>query len=134
MNRALTRLRFSKAALAVRVWFWIAAVQVLLRRHTLPEAVERLATFSRTRPGLTPAQMSRRVARVLEIGPFRPRCLIRSLVLFRLLRGHDHAADLVIGLPSRPTGKDAHAWVELDGADLGPPPGKGTHVELARYP
>ena len=30
--------------------------------------------------------------------------------------------------------KDAHAWVELAGVDVGPPPGRNGHVELARYP
>ena len=28
---------------------------------------------------------------------------------------------------------DAHAWIEMEGHDIGPPPGKGDHEELARY-
>ena len=41
--------------------------------------------------------------------------------------------ELVIGLPREPKDKDAHAWVELHGMDVGPPPGRGLHEELARY-
>lgn len=40
---------------------------------------------------------------------------------------------LVIGLPEEPVDERAHAWVELEGRDVGPPPGRGNHVELARY-
>jgi hypothetical protein len=40
----------------------------------------------------------------------------------------------VIGLPSSPTDKDAHAWVEVRGIDIGPAPGRLGHAELVRYP
>ena len=40
---------------------------------------------------------------------------------------------LVIGLPHTPADKDAHAWVELAGTDVGPPPGRASHEELARF-
>jgi hypothetical protein len=54
-------------------------------------------------------------------------------VLYRLLRSRGEPAELVIGLPREPKDKDAHAWVELDGRDVGPPPGKAGHEQLARY-
>ncbi len=44
-------------------------------------------------------------------------------MLYRLLREQGDAAELVIGLPKNPADKSAHAWVELDGVDVGPPPG-----------
>ena len=56
-----------------------------------------------------------------------------SLVLYRLLREQGDDAELVIGLPQTPADKDAHAWVELAGRDVGPPPGRGPHEELARF-
>jgi hypothetical protein len=41
---------------------------------------------------------------------------------------------LVIGLADvRPT-TEAHAWVELDGRDMGPAPGAFGHRALVRYP
>jgi hypothetical protein len=55
------------------------------------------------------------------------------MVLYRLLREQGDDVQLVIGLPLEPRDKDAHAWVEMDGHDVGPPPGRGKHVELARY-
>ena len=54
-------------------------------------------------------------------------------MLFRLLRAQGEEPELVIGLPLEPRDRDAHAWIELAGRDVGPPPGKGRHVELARY-
>ena len=42
-------------------------------------------------------------------------------------------AELVIGLPKNPADKAAHAWVELDGIDVGPPPGRNGHEQMARF-
>ena len=73
------------------------------------------------------------MSRSLGLGPIRARCLFTSMVLFRLLRDQGDEPELVIGLPIEPKDKDAHAWVELGGRDVGPPPGRGRHEELARY-
>jgi hypothetical protein len=54
-------------------------------------------------------------------------------VLFRLLRAQGDPAELVIGLPHEPRDEEAHAWVEIQRVDVGPPPGKGSHEELARF-
>jgi hypothetical protein len=54
--------------------------------------------------------------------------------LYRLLRAQGDPAELVIGLTELPESPDAHAWIELDGRDIGPLPGRGHHRELARYP
>ena len=80
-----------------------------------------------------PLRLANAVDRTLRLGRRRPTCLVSSLVLFRLLRAQGDAAELVIGLPASPRDKDAHAWVELEGTDVGPPPGRNGHVELARY-
>lgn len=102
-----------------------------LRRHPLPEVV---AGLGRRTPASAPPppRLPRWVDRSLRIGPVMPRCLIRSLVLYHYLRGVGIEADLVIGLPE--TSKDAHSWIEVDGTDVGPPPGRGHHRELVRYP
>lgn len=111
-----------------------AVVHVRLRRQPFPEAIRDLGTGGGARwTPLRPQRMSRIVHRTLRLGPWRPRCLISSLVLYRLLREQGDDAELVIGLPDQPRDKDAHAWVEIGGIDVGPPPGKGTHEELARY-
>jgi transglutaminase superfamily protein len=133
----MTRDRVSllrKASLVLRSWFWFAAVWFRLRRRPIPAVVAGLSNVERpaTVP-VAPRRLGRIVARSLSVGPWRVRCLFTSIVLFRLLRAQGDDAELVIGLPLEPRDKDAHAWVELAGRDVGPPPGRGRHEELARY-
>jgi hypothetical protein len=116
-----------------RVWWSAAVVLITIRLHRLPDAVAILGQSPRSRT-LPPNLLSRAVSRGLRVGRWQPRCLIRSLVLYRLLRAQGAPADLVIGLAEQPHSPDAHAWVELDGRDVGPLPGRGRHIELARYP
>lgn len=116
-----------------RVWVTAVRVQSTLRRHRLPAAVIVLGRLSQ-REQIPPALLSRAVSRGLRIGSWQPRCLIRSLVLYHLLRAQGDAAELVIGLPERAESHEAHAWVELAGRDIGPLPGRGIHHELTRYP
>lgn len=124
----------SKLALATRVWCTFIAMEIAVRIEPLPRLAARLGR----RPGsagdgLGPERLSRIVSRTLQLGSYRPRCLITALVLFRLLRQQGVAAQLVIGLPVEPKDERAHAWVELAGIDLGPSPGRGDHRELVRY-
>ena len=122
-----------KLTLAARIWLTYGAVRAALRRYPLPEAVARLGVDA-GRSAYPTALLSRAVSRALRIGPWRPRCLTRSLVLYRLLRAQGAPADLIIGLPSETSDWDAHAWVEIDGQDVGPVPGRYGHEELVRYP
>ena len=122
-----------KVRLVARIWGTYAAVRLALRRYPLPEAVARLgADTGRSRQPST--LLSRAVSRALRIGPWTPTCLTRSLVLYRLLRMQGAPAQVIIGLPSHANEWDAHAWVELDGEDVGPTPGRHGHQELVRYP
>jgi hypothetical protein len=123
----------AKVGLALRIWSLYPQVLVGLRREQLPGYVARLGKPSGRHAPLSPARLSRAVDRSLRVGSRRPRCLVNALVLYRLLREQGDAAELVIGLQETPADKDAHAWVELDGMDVGPPPGKGPHQELARF-
>lgn len=122
-----------KVMLLGRIWRTAAQVQVALWRHPLPDvAVALRAPENGVR---TPtALLSHAVSRGLRIGPWRPRCLLRSLVLYRLLRAQGEEAQLIIGLRDQPTSSDAHAWVELAGRDVGPVPGGTGYQELTRYP
>jgi hypothetical protein len=80
------------------------------------------------------ATLSSAVHKSLRLGNRRPRCLVNALVLFRLLREQGEQAELVIGLLPNAPNQRAHAWVELDGRDVGPPPGRFGHEEMARLP
>jgi len=124
----------SKAAVALRVWAWFVTVQLGLRRYPLPVLVGRLGRTSNIGARrLGAVRLGRMVTRMLRVGRHQPRCLTTSLILYGLLREQGEPAELVIGLPQRPKEKAAHAWVEVGGIDVGPPPGRGSHVELARY-
>jgi hypothetical protein len=123
----------AKAALLARVWATAARVQLALRRSALPDVVARLSVPT-DRERLPPALLSIAVSRGLRIGRWHPRCLTRSLVLFRLLREQGDPAELVIGLRYQATSHGAHAWVELRGRDIGPLPGSSGYQEMSRYP
>ena len=124
----------AKAALGVRIWSYFAIAAIGTRRLALPELIERLARSRWSSPRhVDPRKLGFIVHRVLRLGSWRARCLHTSLVLFRLLLEQGDHPELVIGLPPEPTDKDAHAWVEMRGVEVGPPPGRGRHVELVRY-
>jgi hypothetical protein len=119
--------------LAARTFYWFAVVVVLLRRRPLADLVERLGTVRRRRRRVNAGVLGRGVAKLLHVGPIRARCLTMALVHYRLLREQGDPAELVIGLEGNPQSIDAHAWVEIGGIDVGPPPGRGSHRELVRY-
>jgi hypothetical protein len=121
-------------ALTVRIWWWFGVVRTRLHREPLPLLVTRLGT-PRRRSGrhLPPRQLGRYVVRRLRVGPYQSTCLVNALVLYRLLREQGDAAELVIGLPADAVDHTAHAWIELAGVDVGPPPGRGEHVGMARF-
>lgn len=123
----------AKAVLAARIVWWWAIVRWRVHRDPLPDLVADLAAARPARWYHPVRRLSRAVDRVLRLGSRQPTCLVSALVLFRLLRGQDRPAHLVIGLLPAAPNKDAHAWVEVFGVDLGPPPGRGRHVEMARY-
>jgi Transglutaminase-like superfamily len=123
-----------KAALAFRIWSRFLLIRAMLPRQPLPAFVSRLGRPARpTRRRLSHALLARAVHRTLQLGSRRPSCLVASLVLFRLLREQGDHAEVVIGLPGIARSKDAHAWVELGGVDVGPPPGRGSHEAMARF-
>jgi hypothetical protein len=122
-----------KGGLLLRVWWTAAAVWLALRQRPLHDVAR--VDLGRARSESTSAEtLARAVSRGLRLGAWRPRCLIRSLVLYRLLRAQGEPAELVIGLPHHPMSPDAHAWVELAGSDVGPQPGGRGYRELDRYP
>lgn len=123
-----------KVLLATRVWVRFALVSLRVRRQPLPRLVASLTAVDGGRPRThhAPATLARAVDRSLRIGSHRPRCLINALVLYRLLREQGDPVELVIGLPEQAADERAHAWVELEGRDVGPPPGRAGHREMAR--
>jgi hypothetical protein len=123
-----------KLIVAGKVYLCFVSTYLKVRRQPLPQLMEQLATTVPidTEP-LDPRRLGRIIQRVLRLGPWQARCLWTALVLYRLLRAQGDEPQLVIGLPREPRDKDAHAWVELEGIDVGPPPGRSGHEELTRF-
>jgi hypothetical protein len=132
--RASLNLR-QKLHLAARIWGWSLLVRVASLIRPLPWVIRWMSAGKSRAPrqALMPRRLGQVVRRVLTVAGRPPRCLVAAMVAFRLLRVEGHPVELVIGLPEQPQDKEAHAWLELDGIDIGPPPGRGSHVELARY-
>jgi hypothetical protein len=124
---------FAKPILAVRIWLTYVRIALLLKTKPLHEIAVALASPQRWGEPQHPTRYARAIHRVLRLGKRRPRCLPSALVLYRLLRAQGTPAELVVGLPTVPLNHVAHAWVEVEGRDVGPPPGRGLHVEMARY-
>src|SRR5437879_5991130 len=121
-------------AFALRVWWAFVVVHLEVRKRPLPVLVERLGVSSTGSVSrIEPVRLGRLVVRCLTLGNRRPRCLITALILLKLVREQGDQAQLVIGLPEEASNQEAHAWVEVGGVDVGPPPGRGQHLELARY-
>ena len=122
----------ARAGLALRVWRAYGLVLVEMRRRPLQEVVYRLRRPVRRRRAHPAPRVSRAVRRCLSIGPRRPRCLVSSLVMLRVLHEQGIEGALVIGLPEAAGGPEAHAWIEVGGRDVGPPPGRGDNIEMMR--
>jgi Transglutaminase-like superfamily len=124
-----------KLRLAARIWLRFVRVRLAVDREPLPAFVSELGGTGTSPPPARhpPATLSAAIYRCLRVGGRRPRCLINALVLFRLLREQGEQAELVIGLPEAASDHRAHAWVELAGSDVGPPPGRAGHREIARF-
>jgi hypothetical protein len=115
-----------RAALVVEILAAYGTVHWHLRRRDLPAVVTALRAGSVARRPL-PAD-DRRLAgaavRVLSVMPGDTRCLVRSLVVLRLLARRGIDVRLIIAARPAPT-FEAHAWVERGGRPLLPTRGLG---------
>lgn len=123
-----------KIRLSVGIWSRFVRVKWLLRKGDVASAARKLGR-ARTEPRRRrhPINLGRAVWKALSPGPLRPRCLPVAMVHYRLLVEQGMPAELVIGIPDEAESADAHAWVEIEGVDVGPPPGRGGRSQLARY-
>jgi Transglutaminase-like superfamily len=123
-----------RIGLALRIVRCYAEVRLRLSREPLPGLASRFGNVQqRNGDRIPPRQLAWAIDRTLRIGSRRPRCIFNALVMYRLLREQGDDAVLVIGLPKQAITKDAHAWVELAGTDVGPPPGRAGHEPMARF-
>ncbi len=123
----------TKVRIAIRIWRSFLSIAFRDRREPLPEFIARFGRVQHLDARrITPLRLRGTVLRALRLGAWRPTCLANALVLYRLLHEQGDQAELVIGLPIEALDHRAHAWVELNGQDLGPFLGKH-HTALARF-
>jgi hypothetical protein len=116
-----------KARLGAEIAGAYVVVRWRLLRGGLPEAVDAARRVEPPSPGAlddgaslaAARRLGTAVERTLGAMPFDSRCLIRSLVLVRILARRGIASSLVLGVSAKP-GFAAHAWVESDGVALLP--------------
>jgi hypothetical protein len=123
-NRTAPRLSFiGKLALASEIVAIYLQVRWEMRRRELGDVVPWLRRPRRDRfvgPLSGGPDDARRLGRAVELTlealPMDARCLMRSLVLLRLLARRELRAELVIAVkePTSAIPIDAHAWVEHD--------------------
>jgi hypothetical protein len=112
-----------RAALALEILAAYASVRWRLwRARDFPEALAAVRSVPARRPADADARalargLGRAVVRTLTPLPADSRCLVRSLVLLRLLARRDVAARLVLGVTPGERFA-AHAWVEQDGVPV----------------
>jgi hypothetical protein len=131
MLRKLRRLsKFSPAELFIllQLGFFALIARVSLRFVALPCVTALIAAcvknpFLRWFPLFENAFELSQLTRLADIAariarPDGP-CLLRSLLLFWLLKVRREPADLVIGVAKEATGLNSHAWIESRGCVLG---------------
>lgn len=103
--------RLAAEALGLGLWYrWSA------RRRRFSAVAARADVFSPRAGHEVPAALVRAVSRAARLAPRGMTCLVRSLILARMLQRRGHAATIVIGVPSEGRGERAfaHAWVEME--------------------
>ena len=124
----------TKLVLAAEFWWTLAGVLVWLRRLPLPELVQHLNKVSRVRRRHDdPVRLGQLAAAALRLPGWQARCLLRCLVAYRVIRRQGGEPVLQIGIRPDAVDHETHSWLELDGRDVGPPPGKGNHEVLVTY-
>jgi hypothetical protein len=117
-----------KAGLAREILAAYSRARWALWRTDLPTTLAALRAGAPERPGnpeearRTGVRLGRAVGTTLRHIPFDSRCLMRSLVLTRLLAQRGIDSSLVIAVRSE-SDFVAHAWVERDGVPLLEPAG-----------
>jgi Transglutaminase-like superfamily len=119
----LLRRRRAGALLRVRIaaevaWTYVR-VRRLLRRHEIAQVVDLLRADADDRLEPETARslgrrLDRPIGRTLALVPGDSRCLVRSLVLLRMMARRGARCELSIGARSE-TEFTAHAWVEHGG-------------------
>jgi Transglutaminase-like superfamily len=131
----------SRAALALDLVLWLCWLPVMLRVHTIPKLLNRLARREKhiTRTAMGLRDVVGVVTRVSNLRPFRSRffpkvCLRQSLTLYRTLSQMGYPVEIHFG--ALKDGKDlyGHSWVTMHGEPLADTARSGIFKVVYSYP
>jgi hypothetical protein len=109
----------------------------LMHRRPLPDAVAALRLGAGDGRDATGAalplarHLASATARTITLMPVDSRCLMRSLVLTRLMGRRGLGSTLVLSVSAQPSQFEAHAWIEHAGVALLPAEPDG-HEQIVR--
>lgn len=136
-SRTFLGLPPARRRLFLEAWALLPPVWLALRSRgfrRVHESIERASPGARP-PGPDPtADVVEAVHLAARYAPVPVNCLLRSLVLVRLLRRRGVAADLRFGVRRNEGRFEAHAWVERSGEVLNDAPDVARHYQPFRDP
>ena len=117
---AVRQLSLAELATALRMAAVALAVPLLERTLSLPAMVRALDCRGRGVAVGDPERQVELARRVLgqDLGPLRPGCYRRSLVLFHVLRRCGHRVRILFGVTEHAGALAGHSWLEADGRPL----------------
>ena len=121
--------------LGLRAFFGLVQFEVYLARKSFSLLYEKVRNYPLNNKVAPSPDTIERISTAVDMACIwywkEALCLQRSATAACLLKRYGVPAHMVIGAQQMPF--KAHAWVEVRGVDVGPPPGRSGHVELARY-
>ena len=123
--RAIRQLSWAERGLAGRAWILLPLTAAGLRVLGFRRTQAALGSADRNAHGRHNLAEATAVARIVHatanFHPVHASCLVRSLVLGRLLQRRGLSASLRIGVAKPAGALDAHAWIEHGGVALAEP-------------
>ena len=120
--RAVLGLSWPERRVLAGAWLLLPCVAIGLRLPGFARSQVALRPAKDTPKSRTDLREAESLARLVDAAarwnPVPATCLVRSMVLCRLLRRRGLAADLRIGVDNPDGGLSAHAWVEHGGVAL----------------
>jgi hypothetical protein len=138
MDRVMSFVRdpvrfLSKAALAFDLLLWLFWMPFMMRIHTLPILLKRLAHNEKRKRSMPLNDAVGIVTRLCNLRPFRSRlfpkrCLRQSLTLYHALSQMGYPVEIHFGIHKGEADLQGHSWVTIQGK----PVAERTGMEIFR--
>jgi Transglutaminase-like superfamily len=111
-------------------------VPIMVKAFPLPHVLWMLEPKRKRRSSCDPLELARIAGAAVRLGPRLGvgECLLRSLVLYNLLRRSAYDPVLVIGGRLSEDRLQGHCWIEIDGKPIGEPSDPGHVARIFVHP